>query len=231
MPTFDATLVSRARKAFREKADAGRAVAMKAYLRDQFPFYGIMRGERDVAVRAALLGLPKPTEAELVALARTCWAREQREWQYLALGQLRKHVRVLSADLLSVARELVSQKSWWDTVDELAVHVVGGLVARHPELATEMDAWSTSGELWIVRTAILHQNRYREKTDAKRLFAYCAHNAANKDFFMRKAIGWALREYSATDPRAVEAFVKKTPTLSPLSVKEALRGVARANER
>jgi 3-methyladenine DNA glycosylase AlkD len=215
-------------KAFREQADAERAVAMQAYMRDQFPFYGIMRGERDAIVRAAIAGLDKPTEAELVALARACWSKAEREWQYLALGQLRKHVRALSPEFLAVAKDLVTQKSWWDTVDELAVHIVGGLVARHPELATEMDVWSKSGELWIVRTAVLHQNRYREKTDAKRLFAYCAHNASNKDFFMRKAIGWALREYSATDPRAVEAFVKKTPTLSPLSVKEAMRGVARS---
>lgn len=229
MATFDGTLVSRAGKAFRAKADGEHAAAMKAYLRDQFEFFGIMRKERDAIVRAALLGLEKPTEAELVALARTCWKKREREWQYLALGQLRKHVKMLSPDFLSVAKELVTQKSWWDTVDELAVHVVGGLVTNHPDLVEEMDAWSKSGELWLVRTAILHQNRYRSSTDTTRLFAYCAQHAGEKEFFLRKAIGWALREYSSTDPRAVERFVKKTPALSPLSVKEAMRGVARAS--
>jgi 3-methyladenine DNA glycosylase AlkD len=226
--SFDSTLISRARKAFREGADPERAIAMKAYMRDQFEFYGLMRKDRDAVVRAAVAGLPVPTEAELTSLSRACWKEPQREWQYLALGQLRKHGKRLSVDFLPVAKELVTTKSWWDTVDELAVHVVGGLVERHPELAKEMDAWAKSGELWLVRSAILHQNRYREKTDAARLFAYCAANAEEKDFFMRKAIGWALRTHAATDARAVERFVKKTPTLSPLSVKEAMRGVERA---
>ncbi|MGZ3416409.1 MAG: DNA alkylation repair protein [Polyangiales bacterium] len=227
--SYETTLISRLAKAYGAAADPERAVAMKAYMRDQFEFYGIMRTSRDAIHREALLGLPKPTEADLAGFARSCWKKPQREWQYVAMGLLRKHVRTLSAEFLPVAKELIATKSWWDTVDELATHVVGGLVTRYPALVVEMDAWAKSGDLWIVRSAILHQNRYRDKTDAERLFTYCAANATHKDFFMRKAIGWALRVYAATDPRAVERFVKKTPTLSPLSVKEAMRGVARAS--
>jgi len=133
-----------------------------------------------------------------------------------------------AADILpleaTVAADPPSTVSWRD---RLRKRLLGALVERAPRLAKDMDAWAKSDELWLVRTAILHQNRYKARTDATRLFAYCAHNAANKDFFMRKAIGWALRTYAATDAQAVKAFVE-SHALAPLGVKEAMRGVCRA---
>jgi len=113
-------------------------------------------------------------------------------------------------------------------VDELAKHVVGPLVAGSPALLARMDAWAAGGELWLARSAIVHQLGYRERTDTGRLFAYCAANAASTEFFLRKAIGWALREYARTDPAAVAAFVERNrDDLSGLSRREALKGVAR----
>jgi 3-methyladenine DNA glycosylase AlkD len=133
---------------------------------------------------------------------------------------------VASAGFIETVRSLVVSKSWWDTVDTLAAHTAGPLVAAHPGLLSTMDAWITDEHMWLVRTAILHQLTYKTRTDAGRLFRYCAAQASHRDFFIRKAIGWALREYSRTDPTAVRSFVDShRDTLSPLSVREALKRV------
>jgi 3-methyladenine DNA glycosylase AlkD len=137
---------------------------------------------------------------------------------------LRRHIGVCGAGFLGTARTLITTRPWWDTVDELAVHVVGPLVARFPGLAETMDDWIADPDVWLVRTAILHQNGYRAATDAQRLFAYCAAQAGHRDFFVRKAIGWALREYARTDPAAVRDFVAEHRAgLSGLSIREALK--------
>lgn len=202
---------------------------MRAYMRDQFAFLGLKRAERDALDREVLAGIPKPTERDLVAVARACWKRPEREYQYFAQNYLRKHAKLLTG--LDVLEELITHKSWWDTVDELAANVVGPIVAGHPELKKTMDAWSKSENLWLARTAILHQLKYKERTDAARLFKYCRARATEKDFFVRKAIGWALRVYAATDPDAVAKFVEANEErLSGLSKREALRGVERARE-
>lgn len=121
----------------------------------------------------------------------------------------------------------MTAKSWWDTVDSLA-HAVGALVLAHPELAAEMDRWIADEDLWLRRVALLHQLDFGAQTDARRLFDYCARSAGETDFFARKAIGWALRQYSKTDPDAVCRFVAEhDAVLSPLSKREALRAIER----
>jgi 3-methyladenine DNA glycosylase AlkD len=208
----------------RAAADPARAVAMRAYMRDQFPFLGLPSPVLTALVRAA--GLPRPTEAELTEQAMFLWAQPEREFQYVACGQLRRHVKVCGPGFLDIARRLIVAKSWWDTVDTLASHTVGPLVRKHPELSATMDAWVAEENLWLVRTAILHQLGYKDSTDAKRLFRYCVARAGHPDFFIRKAIGWALREYSRTDPAAVRGFVRAHETLlSGLSKREALRNI------
>lgn len=215
---------------YEARRDPARAPAMKAYMRDQFEFLGLDRATRDELDREVLSGLPSPTEQDLVAIARACWKKPAREYQYFAQKYLRKWTpKVASAAFVELLAELITTKSWWDTVDELAQHPLGALVSRYPELRPTMDVWSKSDDLWLARAAILHQNRYREQTDERRLFAYCRARAGETDFFMRKAIGWALRSYAATAPEAVTAFVEENAArLSGLSKREALRGVARA---
>jgi 3-methyladenine DNA glycosylase AlkD len=107
-------------------------------------------------------------------------------------------------------------------VDTLAAHTVGPLVAAHPVLVATMDAWVTDENMWLARTAILHQLRYKERTDADRLFRYCTLQAGHRDFFIRKAIGWALRDYARTNPDAVRRYVDEHRSiLAPLSIREA----------
>ncbi|WP_172383675.1 DNA alkylation repair protein [Streptomyces sp. MNP-20] len=220
------TVLDRLTTSYAEAADPVRAAEMRAYMKDVAPFLGLASTERRDLARAVLAGTPRPDEADCAALALRCWRLPEREYHYFAVDYLRRHVKRCSSGFLPVARHLVTTVPWWDTVDLLAAHVVGGLVAADPELAAAMDAWSTDDDFWVVRTALLHQLRYKERTDSDRLFAYCARQAGHPDFFVRKAIGWSLREYAKTDPDAVRAFVERhRAALSPLSVREALKNI------
>lgn len=226
MADLAATVLGRLRSTLPEHADPVRATAMSAYMRDKFAFLGIPSTPLTGLTRQALAGLPRPTSDEAAEIALGCWAAEEREYQYVACAYLRRHVRVLDAGFMGTLRELVVTKSWWDTVDALAAHVAGPLREAYPELVVILDDWAASDELWLARTAILHQLRYGTRTDADRLFRYCAMRAGDTDFFLRKAIGWALREYAKTDPAAVVRFVE-SHELSGLSRREAVKNLPR----
>ena len=214
-------------RGFEGAQDPERAVAMARYMRDQFAFYGIPAPLQRSIARTALRGLPTPTEVELAEFARACWQRPQREWQYVACDTVGAHVRTCSPAFLTMVEEMITTRSWWDTVDTLAGHAVGPLVAMHTGLAAEMDRWVLSDNFWLARAALLHQLGYRERTDSARLFRYCEARAADREFFIRKAVGWALRQYARTDPDRVRAFVEEHDAeLSGLSKREALRHLA-----
>jgi 3-methyladenine DNA glycosylase AlkD len=214
--------------AFRDAADPERAVAMTAYMRGQFPFIGIPAPEQRRLSAPVVRALPAPSEADVVAFTSRCWAAEEREYQYAGCDYAIRHVRRCSPAFLEHARTLIGAKSWWDTVDALASRVVGPLVAAWPALVTAMDEWIGSPDIWLARTALLHQLHYRAGTDADRLFRYCERRAADREFFIRKAIGWALREYSKTDAVAVRRFVAShADVLAPLSAREALKWLDR----
>ncbi len=227
-PLADA-FVAQLATAFAAAADPERAAAMAAYMRGQFAFFGIPTTERVALTRAIAADLGRPDSADLEAIARQAWARDEREFQYAAQWLLRRHVKQLSADFVPVVRELLITRSWWDTVDDLAQNVVGPIVlTQRAQLEPVMDHWIDDENIWLARTAILHQNRYKAATDPDRLFGYCARRAADREFFIRKAIGWALREYSKTDADAVRAFVHDHDReLSGLSRREALRWLDR----
>ncbi len=204
--------------------DPERAVQTEAYMRDQFPFLGIPAPAQRALGRSVLAGLPRPTEEDLRTVALACWSLGEREYQYFARDWLRAHVAVPGPGFLATVATLITTHSWWDTVDPLATRVVGGLVRRHPRLGAEMDAWSAGPDLWLIRTAILHQLHYGTQTDTDRLFGYCTRQASHRDFFVRKAIGWSLRQYARTDPEAVSRYVRDNrDRLSPLSIREATK--------
>ncbi|MEP7215860.1 MAG: DNA alkylation repair protein [Anaerolineaceae bacterium] len=208
---------------FEAHRDQARAAHMSAYMRGQFPFMGIAGPQQAALTTSALAGLMKPAQAELTGACATLWALPEREFQYAAVKLLRRNVRVCDSSFLPHVRKLVVAKSWWDTVDELASRVVGPLVAAFPELSLEMDVWAGSDNLWVARSAILHQLGFKDRTDSQRLFGYCLLRCGEADFFIRKAIGWALREYSKTDADAVRTFVvENAGRLSGLSKREAL---------
>ncbi|MEW2392647.1 DNA alkylation repair protein [Streptomyces venezuelae] len=218
------TVLERLVTSYSEAADPERSVQMRAYMKDIAPFLGLASPVRRELSRTVLAGTPRPDEKDCTAIALRCWELPEREYAYFAVDYLRRHVKRCSSGFLPVVRQLVATRSWWDTVDALAAHVVGGLVAADPELRTVMDEWIGEDDLWVARTALLHQLRHKADTDVERLFAYCLRQSGHPDFFIRKAIGWCLREYAKTDPEAVRAFVaRERDRLSPLSVREALK--------
>jgi 3-methyladenine DNA glycosylase AlkD len=217
-------LLDRLVQRYEAARDPGRAGPAAAYMRDQFPFLGIPAPTQRALTRTVVAGLPAPAEEDLRTVALACWELPEREYQYFACDWLRTHVKVPGPGFLATIRTLITTRSWWDTVDPLATRVVGGLVRRHPPLVAEMDAWSREKDLWLVRTALLHQLHYGAETDADRLFDYCTRQAGHKDFFVRKAIGWALRQHARTEPAAVTRYVTANrDRLAPLSIREATK--------
>ncbi|SNX56856.1 3-methyladenine DNA glycosylase AlkD [Streptomyces sp. TLI_55] len=220
------TVLDRLTVVYGAAADPARAESMRAYMKDVAPFLGLTTPVRRALSRTVVEGTPRPDETDCTAIALRCWRLPEREYQYFAVDYLRRHARVLSSGFLPVTRHLVSTVPWWDTVDLLAAHVVGALVGADPALKADMDAWIVDDDLWIARTALLHQLRYKERTDTERLFTYCLHQSGHPDFFIRKAIGWALREYAKTDPEAVRGFLaREKGRFAPLSVREALKNI------
>ncbi|MEU1368405.1 DNA alkylation repair protein [Streptomyces sp. NPDC005803] len=218
------TVLERLTLLYPPAADPVRARSAAAYMKHVAPFLGIPTPRRRALSRSVLEGAARPGEADCAAIALRCWALPEREYHYFAADYLRRHVARCSSGFVPVLRHLVTTVPWWDTVDTLAAHVAGPLVAADPELRHTMDEWIEDDDLWIVRTALLHQLRFKEATDARRLFAYCLRRADHPDFFIRKAIGWCLREYAKTDPQAVRDFVDDARgRLAPLSVREATR--------
>ncbi len=212
------------RTALAEAGDPERANDMAAYMRDHFEFFGVKTPERRRLQRSTLTAGATASSTELIEFADRCWGAPERELQYVAVDLLRKWAGSLDASNLADLRRLVEHRSWWDTVDALAAHVVGALVRAHPALAADMDRWIVDGDLWVARTAVLHQLMWKTDTDPDRLFEYALVQAGHPDFFMRKAIGWALRQYARTDPEAVWAFVDhNAEVLSPLTRREALK--------
>lgn len=225
-------VVERLIEVFLPAADPDRAPAMAAYMKGQFGFLGITAPDRRALAKAALTGLPVPSEDDVAAVALACWALDAREYQYAAADYCVRHVRRCSAAFLPVAQHLITTKSWWDTVDVLAARVVGPLVAATPALRDDMDRWLASDDRWLARSALLHQLGYKSQTDADWLFGACLRRAPDTDFFLRKAIGWVLREYSKTDEAAVRRFVADHDTvLSGLSKREALKWLDRRAAR
>lgn len=211
--------------ALEDAADPVTASGQQAYMRDRFPFYGIKTPQRRSLLREHVLKHGRPELEELPDVVRACWALPQREYQYVGMELLSAASRKLGMEYLPLIEESILTKSWWDTVDHLAVHAAGAVLLRNrDQLEATNEHWLGSGELWLLRTALIAQLSWKDHTQVDVLFGNCAVLATHPDFFIRKGIGWALRQYARTDPMAVADFVRKH-SLSPLSEREALRGI------
>ena len=228
MTTADEWVVATLR-ALAPLADATRAEPMRAYMKDVAPFLGIGTPERRAALRAAWSGLPSPTADDLAAAASDLWAQPEREYQYAACDLLARHRRRLPSSFLrDPLRDLLTTKPWWDTVDSLDAAAVIPVVTADPALVDVMWEWLASGDRWLVRTAIQHQRGRGAETDLVRLYAMCDQVAGEREFFVAKAVGWALRDAAAWDRVGVERFLDAHPGLPAVARREAVRGVARS---
>lgn len=203
--------------------DPARAQAMSAYMRDQFAFLGVPTPARRQAT-ATLIRTRMPATA-LLANARALWQQPEREYQYVAVDLLARQWQALTLADVPALLKLAQQRSWWDSVDGLA-SVVGDVVRaacsedRHAQAV--MDEALRHPNLWVRRIAMLHQLGWRAATDESRLFNYAITLAREPDFFIRKAIGWALRDYARHAPDQVRAFlVAQQDHLSALTLREA----------
>lgn len=209
-----------------------RGRAMRRYMKDAAPFLGIPTPDRRKAQDAAWKALPVPSADDVASIVRSLWALDEREYQYSACDVLaRTQKRLPGSFLEEPVQALLTTKPWWDTVDSLGSAVVTPLVASHPDQVSLMWQWCDSGDRWLIRAALQHQRGRREDTDLDRLLNMCAQHASDREFFVAKAIGWALRDVTNWNPEVVAAFLESHPTLSPVARREATRGLARASLR
>lgn len=185
-------------------ADPARAAPMRAYMKNHFDFLGIPKPQWMRVCKPFFKDAAKaPTDWEFV---RQCWANPHRELQYGALEYLRAVQPHLTPHDIPRLQALITDKSWWDTSDILD-RIVGGIALRHPEVNATLLNWSQSDNIWLRRVAIDHQLLRKGQTDTALLEAIIRYNLELKEFFINKAIGWALRDYSKTNPAWVRRFI------------------------
>ena len=214
-------------QAFEKHADPVRAAGAKAYMRNKSEYYGLSSPQRRQVVKEFIAKAGYPPYENLEEMVHFAWEQPQREWQYTAMEITARYVKKAGPELIELAEWMITHKSWWDSVDFVAPNIAGMLFKRFPELKMQyIERWMESGNLWLLRSSLIHQLRYNKTTDGALLFILCERLAGHPDFFIRKAIGWSLRQYSKFSPEAVIEFVNDHK-LSNLSRKEALKVVTK----
>lgn len=205
--------------AYYQRRSEEKAEKMAAYMKQNFPFLGIAKTDR-VALHGNFLRQVKNGDWVDWEFVFRLWDLPEREFQYLAVEYLVVLKNFLQKEDTGKLETLITTKSWWDTVDSLAENVTGTLCVNFPELIeSQIMNWADSGNSWLVRTAIIFQLKYKEKTNIDVLSRAILKNSGTKEFFINKAIGWALREYSKTNQAWVRTFIENHP-LHALSVRE-----------
>ncbi|TDD18606.1 DNA alkylation repair protein [Nonomuraea diastatica] len=216
------------RLALQEVAEPAKAETMRAYMKSALPFLGVQAVARRTALRRVFAGHRLATAPEWRRAVLALWREaEYREERYAAveLSGHRYYREFQTLYTVPMYEEMIVTGAWWDLVDELATHRVGGLLAAFPEtMRPLMLEWAHDADLWKRRTAILCQNRFKARTDTALLYACIEPSLSDNDFFARKAIGWALREYAKTNPSEVVRYVN-AKGISGLSRREALKNL------
>ncbi len=208
---------------FEQHADPAQAAPMKKYMRGQFEYLGIKSPQFKELMKQHIAAHGLPPVADLDTITRELWSLPQREFQYAATSLIGRMEKQLPKNFTKTFEHLITHKSWWDTVDTLAGNSVGVHFRRFPDVRERTLArWRKSDNFWLRRTCILFQLNYKQETDFDLLCDLVRENLGSKEFFINKAIGWALRQYARTNPQAVKKFVKATD-LHPLSRREAMK--------
>lgn len=205
---------------FQKNGNEEKAAGMKAYMRDQFEFLGIPTPLRRSLCREFFKAEKK---GGLVNwdFVDACWSSPFRELQYVAADYLATMNAFLTPKDIPKIKKLATTKSWWDTIDALDA-IVGTIAFTSPKVVEVLRKWSTDDNLWLRRIAIDHQLNRRDQTDTQLLEEVIVNNLGSSEFFINKAIGWSLREYSKTDPEWVRDFIEKyRDRLNSLSIREA----------
>lgn len=206
-------------KELQNLANADDARAMKAYMRGRFEFLGVKTPARRKAAKAFF---KKHGGADIDwRFVRQAWEHPFREMQYAALDYLETRKNLLRPGDLPQLKKLAQTKSWWDTIDFLD-RLAGGIIAGFPETRPVILQWSRDADIWLRRLAIDHQLLRKDQTDQHLLEQILVNNLNQTEFFINKAIGWALRDYSKTNPEWVKNFIRQHHgKMAPLSIREA----------
>lgn len=209
-------------------ADPDAVPAMQGYMKTDMPFFGVKSPQRRPIERDLIRAFPPDDGAAYRANVVGLWNLPHREEKYLALSYARAFTDFIVPDQLDLFERLAREGAWWDLVDEVAVHLIGRVVLDHrEETRAVLERWIADPDRWIRRTALICQLGHKTATDATMLFDFCSRCAHETDFFIRKAIGWALREYAKTAPDDVRTWVGlHEAQLSGLSRREALKHLA-----
>ena len=209
---------------------------MENYMRNKFKFLGLQAAERRKLSREYLNPLAKKAKAGYSTeqpdrsvvdwdVLFTLWELPEREFQLTGIDYLKRVQQYLVLDDFEYLKQLVLTKSWWDTVDFLSKNI-GAIVIKEPDLIETMKTWSLETNIWLRRVSILHQLSLKEKTNTKLLEEVILNNINDEEFFIQKAIGWALREYAKTDENWIINFIEQYQNqLSALSYREAIKNI------
>ncbi|MFA6722158.1 MAG: DNA alkylation repair protein [Bacilli bacterium] len=204
---------------FKKRENPRRAKEMAAYMRNQFLFYGIKTPERREIIAPILMEMSKQKDVDW-NFVFSCWEDPRRELQYVALTYLNRIRARLTIDDIDRLKRLAVTKSWWDTVDSLDT-IIGDIAFRDRRVDEILLSWSRDDNIWLRRIAINHQRKRKDKTDTALLEEIIRNNLGSDEFFINKAIGWSLREYSKTNPVWVRDFLDRyRGRLARLSVRE-----------
>ena len=208
---------------FSEQHDPETAAPMAKYMKGKFDYFGIKSPLRREISKPFLVKTNLPPLDDVPIIIQELWGQPQRELQYFALELLQRYEKISPMNWIDLYERLITQKSWWDTVDGLAASQVGSHFKKFPEqISSYTQKWMKSENMWLQRTCLIFQLKYRDQTDFDLMKSFIIPLADSKEFFIRKAIGWALRQYSRTNAQAIVDFVANQ-SMSNLSSREALR--------
>lgn len=212
------------RKIFEEHSDAERARTHSDYLKNKFVAFGIKTPVRREITKPFMSREFLPEKKIAFEIVKQCWAQPERDFHQFGMDFFLKYTKKFDKEDLDFLVYLITTKSWWDTVDMLATKGAGDYFKKFPEESHKMvEQWCAQENMWLRRVAILFQLKYKKDTDLELLTYAIEKNLGSKEFFINKAIGWVLRDYTRTDEDWVIEFVEAHPSLNPLSVREALR--------
>jgi 3-methyladenine DNA glycosylase AlkD len=212
--------------AFQKHSNPENAFAMAKYMKNNFPFFGIKTEERRNIFKEIWKENKNEVSENARAIVLELYSKPEREFHYCAIEILIKELKGnYKKEDIQLIEKLITTNSWWDSVDTIAKYILGEYLLEFPlESKNVIGRFSKSENMWLNRSAILFQLGYKQKTNPDFLFSECLKQAHSKEFFIQKAIGWALREYAKSNPEIVRQFVENS-NLKPLSTKEALKNI------
>ena len=199
----------------------GERAPMEGYMKNHFTFYGVKSPARKLVLSKVKKHIKGFGNEDIFGLVEELWKEANRESQYIGLDILAFKKKQWDKSYLFRLEKLITNKSWWDTVDGLAPNIAGAIFSKDEETKLNwIEKWNNSDNMWLNRSALIHQLRFKESVDLDLLFALVETHIESKDFFIKKASGWALRQASKSYPAAIRDFIETHPSLSNLTKRE-----------